>query len=70
MMARVRFRHLTLDPLPGRGGEGNWNADVEAEAVAHPVEELADDNFGRRILAADAAHVPGAAFFGEAVAHR
>ena len=48
----------------------DWNADVEAEAVAHAVEELADDNFGRRVLAADAAHVPGAAFFGETVTHR
>src|SRR3954467_3715385 len=64
-----RFRHLTLDPLPGRGGEGNWNADMEAEAVAHAVEELANDNFGRRILAADAAHVPGPAFFCETVTH-
>ena len=64
MMARGRFRHLTLDPLPGRCGEGNWNADVEAEAVAHSVEKLADDNFRTRVFAAYATHIPRAVFFG------
>ena len=47
----------------------NGNADVEAEAVAHAVEEFADDEFGAGVLAANAAHVPGAALFAQAVAH-
>jgi hypothetical protein len=42
---------------------------VKPEAVAHFVEEGADDFFGRGVFAADAAHVPGAAGFGEATAH-
>ena len=42
---------------------------MDSEAVAEAVEEGADDFFGRGVFAADAAHVPGAAFFGEAVEH-
>jgi hypothetical protein len=54
-------------PLPGRGGEGDRNADVEAEAVAEAMQEGADSFFGRGVFAADAAHVPGTAFFCEQV---
>jgi hypothetical protein len=48
----------------GFAGEG---FDVEAEAVTEAVEEGADDFFGDGVFPADAGHVPGAAFFGEAV---
>ncbi len=40
---------------------------VETEAVAEAVEEAAHADFGGGVFAADAAHVPGAAGFGEAV---
>ena len=53
-----------------RGGgrfDRNPDADVEAEAVAHAVQEGADGFFRGSVFAADAAHVPGAAGFGKAV---
>ena len=40
---------------------------VEAEAVAHFVEEGADEEFGPGVFAFDLAHVPGTALWGEAV---
>lgn len=40
---------------------------VEAEAVAEAVEQGADDEFGFGMFAADPAHVPTSAGFGEAV---
>ena len=39
------------------------NADVEAEAEAHFVEEGADAEFGGGVFAPNAGHIPGAAFF-------
>jgi hypothetical protein len=41
--------------------------DVQAEAVAQPVEQGTDNFFRRRVLAADAAHVPGTAGFGQTI---
>jgi hypothetical protein len=56
------------DPLPFEGrGDRHGNFDVEAEAEAHSVKERADDEFRVGVFAPDAGHVPGAAFFGEAV---
>ena len=37
---------------------------VEAEAVAHAVEEGADEDFGFGVFAFDAGHVPGPLRFG------
>ena len=38
--------------------------------VTHAMEELADGDFRAGVFAADAAHVPASALFGEAVAHK
>jgi len=45
------------------------NADVEAEAVAHSMQQPADGHFRGRVPSPNPAHVPGAAFFRQAVAH-
>lgn len=36
----------------------NGDADVEAEPIPHPMQQLPDGEFGAGVLAADAAHVP------------
>jgi hypothetical protein len=46
---------------------GDGDFDVQSETVAEAVEQGADDEFGVGVFAADAAHVPTAAGFGEAV---
>lgn len=40
---------------------------VQAKAVAHPMEQAPDDEFGGRVFTTNAAHVPGAACFGQAI---
>jgi hypothetical protein len=68
-------RGMRIRPIRGRRTRTrtrtilDGDADVEAEAVTHAVEEPAHSAFGGGVLAPNAAHVPGAAFFGEAVAH-
>lgn len=48
------------------GAAGEF-AVVQPEAVAHAVEEGADDNFGFGVFAGNAAHVPASPGFGEMV---
>ena len=46
-------------------GDGDFG--VEAEAVAEPMEQGADDDLGFGVFVTDPAHVPTATGFGEAV---
>lgn len=46
---------------------GKRNPHMQPKAIAHAVEEAADGHFRGGVLAADAAHVPTAALFGQAV---
>ncbi len=43
--------------------------DVQPKAVTHPMQQAPDDQLRGSIFPADAAHVPGAASFGQAIAH-
>ena len=54
----------------GVGRMRSQGFNVQAKAVTHSMEQAADDELRGSIFPADPAHVPGAAFFGEAVAHR
>ena len=45
----------------------DWNFAMEPEAVAQPTQQGADDFFRRRVLAADARHIPRTACFGQTV---
>jgi hypothetical protein len=42
---------------------------MESEAVAHLMEQTAHTLLRRGVLAADAAHVPTASFFGQSITH-
>ena len=66
----ARTPHPRPSPQSGEGVD-RWrrdrNADVETEAEAHSIQERADAHFGVGVLAANAAHVPGTAFWCEGV---
>jgi hypothetical protein len=57
-----------LCPFVADQCRGDWDSDIEAEAAAQAMEQGTDDALRRRVLAADARHVPGSALTRKTVA--
>ena len=66
-LRRIPFVASQATQVPGRGGEDNRDADVQAKAVTHSAQQGPNDFFWRCMFATNTRHVPRTTSFSQAV---